>query len=331
MGLTLISVLIALGVYFGFYELGSYLVRTYSTIGKYTAMVQSASIFLAFVSFFWIFLAFLRSTVSDIKHLSSDLKKITEGELERKISLSRKDELGNLARDISIMQNSLIERMEKEREAVRSNRDLITSLSHDLRTPLTKQMCAIELALKGECGKNEQLRKSLLQIYHHSEQIKEISDELFSYFLIEDNAEQNHLHMELFDGYTLFAQLLSEYTDFLESSGFSVKLTMPQTESFKIKVDASYLARILDNLASNIRKYASKEYAVEIILSLEHNMACVCFSNIIRADAGKMLDSSNIGIYSAKNMAEILGGKLNITVDDDAYCAELKLKTSDYS
>lgn len=324
MGLTILTFLITLGVYFGFVELGNYFAETYSTIEKCKAIVQTASIVLAFVSFFWIFLAFLRSTVSDIKHLSSDLKRITGGELERRISLSRKDELGDLARDISIMQHSLIERMEKEREAVRSNRDLITSLSHDLRTPLTKQMCAIELALKGDCGKNEQLRKSLTQIYHHSEQIKEISDELFSYFLID--AEQNHIHMEIFDGYTLFAQLLSEYTDFLESSGFSVKLTMPQTEPFKIKIDASYLARILDNLASNIRKYADKEYVVEISLSLENNIVFVRFSNMMRADDGKMPDSSNIGIYSAKNMAELLGGNLTITVNKDMYCAELELK-----
>ncbi|MCM1227229.1 MAG: HAMP domain-containing histidine kinase [Clostridium sp.] len=329
MALTILTFLIALGVYFGFVELGNYLARTYSTIKKYTPLIQTVSIFLAFVCFFWIFLVFIRSLVSDIKHLSSDTKKITNGELAHEIRLKRKDELGNLARDISIMQNSLIERMEKEREAVKSNRNLITSLSHDLRTPLTKQMCAIELALKGDCGKNEQLRKSLLQIYHHSEQIKEISDELFSYFLIEDNVEQGHIHMELFDGNTLFAQLLSEYSDFLESSGFSVNFNMPQIEAFKVTVDASYLARILDNLASNIRKYASREYNVEISLLLENNIVCVRFSNVIRADDGKMLDSSNIGIYSAKNMAEMLGGKLNIAVDDDAYSAELKLKISD--
>ncbi|MCM1529066.1 MAG: HAMP domain-containing histidine kinase [Alistipes sp.] len=329
MGLTILTFLITLGVYFGFAELGNYFAKTYSTIEKYTPLIQTVSIFMAFVCFFWIFLAFLRSTVSDIKHLSSDLKRITGGELERQISLSRKDELGDLARDISIMQHSLIERMEKEREAVKSNRNLITSLSHDLRTPLTKQMCAIELALKGDCGKNEQLRKSLMQIYHHSEQIKEISDELFSYFLVEDNAEQGHIHMEVFDGNTLFAQLLSEYSDFLESSGFTVKLNMPQTETFKVTVDASYLARILDNLASNIRKYADKNHDVRISLLLENDIVSVRFSNVIRADDGKMLDSSNIGIYSAKNMAEMLGGELNIAVDDDEYCAELKLKTAD--
>lgn len=326
MGLTLLTFLITLSVYFGFVKLGNYFAETYSTIEKYTPLIQTVSIFLAFVCFFWIFLAFLRSTVSDIKHLSSDLKRITDGELERQISLSRKDELGDLAHDISIMQHSLIERMEKEREAISSNRNLITSLSHDLRTPLTKQMCAIELALKGDCGKNETLKKSLLQIYHHSEQIKEISDELFSYFLIEDNNSQNHINIETFDGNTLFAQLLSEYADFLESSGFSVEFDIIPVESFEIKVDASYLARILDNLVSNIRKYADRKYPINIKLSLENDFICICFSNIIRSDDGKMLDSSNIGIYSAKNMAEMLGGSLNISIDNDFYSAKLRLK-----
>lgn len=324
MGLTILTFIISLAVYFGFVYLGNYLSEKYDPGKSHIVIIQASSILLAFMCYFLILLAFLQSLASDIKHLSSDTKKITNGSLEHEIRLRRRDELGDLASDINIMQHSLIERMEAERKAIQSNRELITSLSHDLRTPLTKQMCAIELALKNNCGDNQEIRKSLLQIYKHSEQIKEISDELFSYFLAEDR--QHEINFEIFDGQTLFIQLLSEYSDFLESSGFMVKLRIPQTESFTVSADVSCLTRIMDNLASNIRKYADNEHAVEIDMSLEPETVCVKFRNVVRADDGRLMESSNIGIHSAEKMAELLGGSLSVCLDDNIFTAVLTLK-----
>lgn len=326
MGLTIAAFLIALAVYYGLTNLGKYISVNYNA-DEYTVLILSMSIIFAFICFFWIFLAFMRSTVSDIKRLSSDLKRITDGELDLKISLSRKDELGDLARDISIMQNSLIERMEAERKAIKSNRALITSLSHDLRTPLTKQMCAIELALNSKASENEEIKKSLRRIYKHSEQIKSISDELFSYFLAEDNSEQHKINIENFDGSTLFGQLLTEYSDLLESKGYSVTLSMEQTENFTVSADVSYLTRIMDNLFSNIRKYADQNSPVIISLENRDKEVCISIQNAVRADDGKLIDSNNIGIYSAKRLAEALGGTLITSLEKNLYRAELRLKT----
>lgn len=99
-----------------------------------------------------------------------------------------------------------------------------------------------------------------------------------------------------------------------------------EKDDIEIKIDASYLVRILDNLVSNIHKYADRKYAVKIKLSLVNNFICVNFLNIIHSDDGKMLDSNNIGIYSAKNMAEMLDGSLKISVNNNIYNAELKLQ-----
>ena len=324
MALTLTTFLIAISVYFIFVNLGHYLCNTYLKDKSYTAIIQTFSIVSAFMSFFWIFLAFIRATISDIKHLSSGLKRITNGELDLKISLSRKDELGNLARDISVMQHSLIERMEAERKAVQSNRELITSLSHDLRTPLTKQMCAIELALKNEI--NEYERNSLKQIYRQSEQIKKISDELFSYFLAEDMTGQHNIDLETFEAQTLFGQLLSEYADFLESSGFTVELSLTELGSILVSADISCLTRIMDNLASNIRKYADPLERVNISLDFDNEDIFVRFINKVRTDDEKLIDSNNIGIYSAQRMAKVIGGKLSVILDDKIYSAQLSLK-----
>ena len=101
-----------------------------------------------------------------------ECESITEGSLNteiRLVRLERKDEFEILANDINIMRKSLVERMELERSAIIANKELITSLSHDLRTPLTKQMCAIELALKSGTH-DDNSRQCLERIYKHSQQ-----------------------------------------------------------------------------------------------------------------------------------------------------------------
>lgn len=276
---------------------------------------------LSVIAFFVTILLFLRTIARDINHLSSDLKQITDGKLDLKIKLIRKDELGDLARDISVMQNSLLRRMESERKAIESNRELITSLSHDLRTPLTKQMCAVELALKNP-NTDASTAHTLEMIYHSAEQIKEMSDELFSCFLAENSAHEPHL--EAFDGQTLFGQLLSEHSDFLKSSGFEVILKSSQNSTFTIKTDSSYLARIMDNLTSNVRKYADCSKPVLIKISADENSLCLLIQNTT-CNGGASADSSNVGIHSAEKMAELLGGSLKTELCGNIFCAKLTL------
>lgn len=325
MGLTLISFLIALTIYIGGIQLGNFISDKYSPEHRFVAAIQSGSIFLAFVGFFWTFLAFLRSTVSEIKQLSSNLKLVTEGNLDLEISLERKDELGSLASDIDIMRKSLINRMEKEKQAIKSNQELITSLSHDLRNPLTKQMCAIELALKKDCADNEETQQILKILYRYSQQIKDISDELFSYFLVGDIHNQPKINFESYNANTLFAQILSEYSDLLESSGFRTELIQTPNDNYFICVDVSYIMRIMDNLVSNIRKYADNTKIVKIEYISEIEYSKIILTNTIHFDDGKLMDSSNIGLNSAKHLAEILGGELHTVFHDKIFTATLKI------
>lgn len=325
MGFTIASFSIAIGIYLGFTNLGYYISSRYSPDNSYSDLIQTISGIASFAAFFWVFLAFMRRMVSDIKSMSIKLNKIADGELDLQIDMERKDELGDLARDINKMQESLINRMENERQAIQNNRELITSLSHDLRTPLTKQMCAIELAKRTD-GIDEQTRQMLNRIYGNSEQIKQISDELFSYFIADDNCQNHQLDSDTYDGHTLFSQLISEYSDFLTSSGFTIWQKVDEKADYRIIVDISYLTRIMDNLASNIRKYADKNEPVKLSLKILDNVAQIVFENTVRADDGKMMDSNNIGINSAQKMAEAIGGKLTVALNENIYCAKLTLK-----
>lgn len=291
----------------------------------YNALIQTVAIFISVVVFIIILLSILRKTVSDIKKLSYATMKLADGDFDYEVRLDRKDEIGWLASDINEMRLSIIERMEKERKAVKANRDLITELSHDLRTPLTRQMCTLELAMKGQYKSEEEIHDCFARLYNSSEQIKRMSDELFSYFLTENSFEKGKLNFEEIDGNTLFAQIISENADYLESEGFHVNLDINISDSYKVNVDVDCLARIVDNLISNIKKYADSDAMIIIACKLREKYVEVSFENMIGKIRGNEVDSSNIGIHSARQLAKELNGNIEIIRKGTQYKAILKL------
>ncbi|OKP90456.1 hypothetical protein A3844_05335 [Paenibacillus helianthi] len=302
----------------------SVFVSPYATNAMYAAFIQPLSIFFAVWCFFFLFLANVRYIVSDIKLLSRDMKQLTEGKLNHKVWLSRKDELGDLARDIETMRCSIISRMEAENKAIQANQNLITALSHDLRTPLTKQIGYLEFAMNGQYKDEASMQDCLRKVYSASLQIKSLSDELFSYFTALQSSDGKQREFEEVDGFTLLSQLFMEYSEFLDKSGFNVHLRNPEIQEFTLKVDIHYLARIMDNLISNIQKYADISQPVEFYYQVMDSNVFIHFENRIGKQIG-YTESANIGIKSADKLAKSMNGSLHIEKHTEHFVAVLSL------
>lgn len=303
-------------------------VTPYIFTTKYTLFIQLCSVWVAAFCFVMAMLPFIKWVISDIKNLSRDMGRLTGGDLEHQVCLERKDELGDLAQDIDAMRRSVIFRIERESQARKANQDLITSLSHDLRTPLTKQIGYLELALKGQYQDPQSMNECLDKVLRSAKQIKTLSDELFSYFIAFDENGSGANQFENVDGATLFGQILMEQSELLESKGFHCDLQLSTDSAFRLNINVAWVMRIVDNLLSNILKYADQTEPVRMFYFLNQGSVILHVENSIQQNADHS-DGTNIGIISAERLASEMGGNLLSQVSDGNYIVVLTLPIVD--
>ncbi|HWR24574.1 MAG TPA: histidine kinase dimerization/phospho-acceptor domain-containing protein [Feifaniaceae bacterium] len=295
----------------------------YVSSTQYSGIIQIAALLAGFACFLLVVLPFIRKIISDIKHLSHDMETLSGGDLTHRVQLKRTDELGELALAIDTMRNSVIYRMERENEALKANQDLITALSHDLRTPLTKQMGYLELAIQGKYQDEAAMRECLNKVYRAAGQIKSLSDELFSYFLAFGSTEKKQPMLEEIDGMVLLSQMLEGQAAFLHSKGFQVE-EKEVTDAFMLRVNIPWLARIIDNLVSNILRYADHKQPVKMYYVLNREQVFIHFENAVRMDLERR-EGTNIGVRSAEKLAQDMNGALHTESVGSKFFAILQL------
>ena len=153
-------------------------------------------------------------------------------------------------------------------------------------------------------------------------ELKDLTDELFRYFLVFGKAELD-MNMELYDGRFLLEQLIAESAFDLSEKGFDVQYIDFEGEC-GIVTDPLYLKRVLDNLVSNIKKYADKNFPVMIVCQLHETQLSVCISNHI-AKSVKRVESTKIGIRTCVKILEHMGGRFETRSDEVHYAAEFTL------
>lgn len=297
-------------------------VMPYASSTRYSGLIRTSALVVAITAFILIMGAFVRNVISDVKHLSREMVVLAGGDLNHPVLLTRNGELSDLAKHMDDMRRSMIERIQREDEAIEANRDLITALSHDLRTPLTKQMGYLEVAMAGKYDTDlKSLHACLSKIHKATLQIKERSEELFAYFLV--FGEKKPPALEMTDGQLLLAQMLEDQTGYLESNGFTL-CTEPLNDPFTLQISIPYLSRVLDNIISNIVKYADKDKPVMIRHALSPNQFQLTFENTIYNDV-QHIEGTQIGLRSAQRLVELMHGEMQTSIIDDTFSVGVKL------
>ena len=192
----------------------------YVTSNAYDQQIALVAAVLALAAMMLIIAPYARRISSDIKHLSGDMALIAGGDLTREVKLKGKTELAELAQSFDQMRQAIAARMERESEAVRANQELIAALSHDLRTPLTKQSSYLELAL-GERYREDAkgMRACVEKAAKATGELRERIEELFSYFLVFSGEKGPGPVLEEVDGTQLLTRLLCEQAEFFAGAG----------------------------------------------------------------------------------------------------------------
>lgn len=274
---------------------------------------------ISFGIFLSINLVFINRKMKAVLSIKDEILLMASGELEHPVPASGEDEIGILSSELDHLRIALGENIRQEEESRRANQDLITAMSHDLRTPLTILNGYLEV-LKHKRIPPEMEEEYLDRCLQKSSDIKEMTDKMFEYALVYEETEDvkiTKVSMET------IREILSENLDFLELAGFKTEVTMKECTGV-ILGDETLLKRIFSNLFSNILKYGDKINPVKLCLQLEKKKMKISLINTVKSEIDG-IESNRIGLKSVEKMVELLEGDIYVINETGVYNVQIIL------
>ncbi|MFC5403548.1 sensor histidine kinase [Cohnella soli] len=224
--------------------------------------------------FLLIFYGLTKRMIGYLKEITSGLQEISKGRLNYEIPVKSTDELGVLAYNINLMSKQLGLSMEEERRAEKTKNDLITGVSHDLRTPLTSILGFLELVEEDRYQDEVELRYYVNIAYEKSISLQRLIDDLFEYTKYSNELE---LGIKEMDVAGFIRQLAEEFVPSLEKAGMECRVY--SDDEPRIAADGESLARAFGNLFMNAINYGAEGKRIDIIVSREEDEAVIAFKN----------------------------------------------------
>lgn len=294
---------------------------TYKEQNAYIALKVSCFV-IAFLVFFTIFLSYNRRVLRRIALITDKTKQISDGRLDLEIKDRSNDEIRILADSIDTMKNSIIQRQENERAAWNANAELITSMSHDIKTPLTSIIGYLDI-LESQKNLTEEEREKYIKACHDKAiQLSDMSNKLFQYFLV-FSKEHMPEELETYDAGILIDQILSEHCAELINSGFQIDYSY-EVPDVSMKTNLASLLRVFDNVFSNTQKYAEAGEPVRVRAYRyeETNYIVTEISNVVLRESRKT-ESTKIGLKTCEKLCNNLKGNFTYEIVDGVFTAKI--------
>ena len=261
------------------------------------------ALILSFALFLFVFLRGCRGLVRYICRLSEEIQAMEGGDLNQPITLQGNHELTQLAKSLDAMRQAFKTQRERENAVFRANQTMITEMSHDLRTPLTTLQIYTDI-LRFQKYEPERLHEYLEKIDTKASQIRQLAENIFEYSLI--SCEQAVEMDPPVSAQEVFHDILSEMVAYLSQQGFQFSLELDWPPDL-IRAYQPYVKRLIDNISSNIVKYADTGIPVQIKVAREIDGVSLSFRNAVRPDEFEQ-ESTHIGLSNIKTMMAKMGG-----------------------
>ena len=272
-------------------------------------IIFGGSAFLFCVSFSILFLILMNDQMIYIQKITQGIDALRAGAQEHVIPLEGKNELTELAaaiNDMSVAQRQI--RM-KEQALTHEKEQLIRTLSHDIRTPLTSILAYSDYMIAQEQITPQEQKEYMKLIQKKGQQMKELTTILL------DGTRRNVERFE--DAKLLLEQIVAEFEEELEDD-FQVVCDLADCLAFAGSFDVQELRRIFDNLASNIKKYANPEKDITLEIKLEKERLWIRQKNAVISPKNKS-DSYQIGLNSIRRIAQLYDGQVSVKQDKEYF------------
>ncbi len=276
--------------------------------------------------------------LSDIIEGTSRIK---NGELDYKIDVLGNDSFTNLAENINNIGEGLEKSIETQLRSERMKSELITNVSHDLKTPLTSIINYIEL-IKKEDVTPEHVNDYIKVLDQKSKRLKILIEDLFE--ASKASSGNLELNMENIDIVQLIRQSIGEMEEKLTNSNLDIRLNL-SSEKINIYADGRRMYRVFENLLSNISKYSLPSTRVYIDLLEFDESVIITMKNISsyelnfdateiterfkRADESRNTEGSGLGLAISKDLVNLQGGKFSVEIDGDLFKSILEFPKID--
>lgn len=240
-------------------------------------------------------------------------------------------ELRTHAENLNNVQTGVAAAVEEKMKSERFRTELITNVSHDIKTPLTSIINYVDL-IKKEPIESETMQEYIEVLDRQSNRLKKLIEDLME----ASKASTGNLPVnpEVCDATVVLTQIVGEFSERAEKNQLEMVVECPQPP-VEIYVDGRHLWRIIDNLMGNICKYAQPGTRVYITLEKFHGMVIMTFRNIskdrlkmtseelfgrfVRGDSSRNTEGHGLGLSIAKSLTELMHGNLAVQIDGDLF------------
>ncbi|MDN3019076.1 HAMP domain-containing sensor histidine kinase [Paenibacillus sp. BSR1-1] len=312
------------------YETGNVGVKTVLIVIGYPVLI--ALTFFMFPVTIGLAAWFAYKKVKSFQAIQDGVERIKAGSLHHRIKVPNRGEFKTLAANINSITDGLKEAVDSELKSERLKTELITNVSHDIRTPLTSIITYVDLLKSEEVTPKAAEYINILD--QKSKRLKLLTDDLFE--AAKATSGTISVDFEKIDIVSLVTQGLGEVNDKIEDSNLQFKLNHPKDKVY-ISADGKLLWRSIENLLSNIFKYALRGSRVYIDIEDAGSEIQLSFKNISayelnisadelmerfkRGDESRSSQGSGLGLSIAKSLIEVQKGNFNIHVDGDLFKA----------
>jgi signal transduction histidine kinase len=308
--------------------------------GASAAIITMLTIVAGIILFITYFLLLTKKFISYIKEMIDGINQISQGNFNNRIEINNEDEFALLAVKLNQMADDIKEIMENERRSEYAKNELITSVAHDLRTPLTSIIGYLDLVSSKELTQETQ-RKYIDIAYNKSKRLEKLIEDLFTYTKFnfgEVKADYTEVDMV-----KLINQLVDEFYPSFSEYNLEYEFCSKYSSAI-IKADGNLLARAFANLISNAIKYGrdGKNIIIELVKE-EHGIVITVtnfgdvipkedlkriFQRFYRVETSRSSETggSGLGLAIAQSVIEMHGGKISAKSDENGTVFTVELK-----
>ncbi|WP_144490139.1 HAMP domain-containing sensor histidine kinase [Bacillus sp. WP8] len=269
--------------------------------------------------FLLIVLLGIRKSLRYLQTIHQEIHILEGGELDYEMTVKGHDELAMIAKSIEDLRKAFLDKLQAIDDLQEESRSLVTEMSHDMRTPLTSLMMNLEFAKKEETGADTQKDQYIASAYGKALQLKNLSDNLFAYFLLDKEHESE---LETVAVKEVIYDLLSDQVAILHQENFKVHLLGELPDSY-INVNVELLGRVFDNVMSNLRKYADPKKDINLTFLSDQEIFEIHISNAIN-ETNDTQESTGLGERSIKRMMSRMHGQFESIERNDVYYIVLR-------
>lgn len=267
----------------------------------------------------------LNAYLDEITH---GLREIAKGNFDTEIPVHAGSQLGEVAESINQMSRQLHQSILEERNAEKTKNDLITGVSHDLRTPLTSILGFLEVIEEDRYQDEVELRYYVNIAYEKAQNLKKLIDDLFEYTRINNGLP---LEIQEIDTAQFIRQLIEETVPVLEKTGITCNLAAE--EGLIIQADGARLVRAYENLISNAIRYGGSGKKIDIAVRSDGDQVSISFTNYgdpiperdlpfifdrfyrVEGSRSKQTGGTGLGLAITKSIVEVQGGEIRVRSD----------------